>query len=86
VPALVDRVHQVYTLTEDYSSRACVPGSLLIIGAGEEIFWRGFIQMGFQELLGGVPAWLIAATAYTAVHLATGSWALVVAASVAGLF
>ena len=58
----------------------------LIIGPGEELFWRGF----FQERAGSTtkPAFGFALTAmlYTAVHLASGNIMLVLAAAVCGIF
>ena len=58
----------------------------LIIGPGEELFWRGF----FQERAGLTtkPAFGFALTAmlYTAVHLASGNIMLVLAAAVCGVF
>ena len=58
----------------------------LIIGPGEELFWRGF----FQERAGSTtkPAFGFALTAmlYTAVHLASGNIMLVLAAAVCSVF
>ncbi len=58
----------------------------LVIGPGEELFWRGF----FQERTGATtkPAFGFALTAlvYTAVHLATGNIMLILAAAVCGVF
>ncbi len=58
----------------------------LVIGPGEELFWRGF----FQERAGATtsPAYGFALTAllYTAVHLSSGNIMLVLAAAVCGVF
>jgi hypothetical protein len=58
----------------------------LVIGPGEELFWRGF----FQERTGATtkPAFGFALTAliYTAVHLASGNIMLVLSAAVCGVF
>ena len=58
----------------------------LVIGPGEELFWRGF----FQERVAGTtrPAagFVLTVLLYTAVHLASGNIVLVVAAAVCGLF
>lgn len=58
----------------------------LVIGPGEELFWRGF----FQERAGGAtrPAvgFVLTVMLYTAVHLASGNMMLVLAAAVCGLF
>jgi len=58
----------------------------LVIGPGEELFWRGF----FQERAGGATrpevGFVLTVTLYTAVHLASGNMMLVFAAAVCGLF
>lgn len=58
----------------------------LIIGPGEELFWRGF----FQERTGAttlpVMGFALTALLYTAVHLASGNLMLVLAAAVCGVF
>jgi CAAX protease family protein len=58
----------------------------LVIGPGEELFWRGF----FQEHIAGKahPAWgfVLTALLYAAVHLAGGNAMLVLAAAVCGLY
>jgi len=58
----------------------------LVIGPGEELFWRGF----FQERAAGTtrPAvgFVLTVLLYTAVHLASGNLMLVIAAAVCGLF
>ncbi len=52
----------------------------------EEIFWRGFVQRGAMERLGGFRGWLLAALFYAGAHVVTGNSMLVLAAAVAGLF
>lgn len=58
----------------------------LVIGPGEELFWRSF----FQERIAGParPAvgFVLTALIYAAVHLASGNPVLVLAAGVCGLF
>jgi membrane protease YdiL (CAAX protease family) len=58
----------------------------LIIGPGEELFWRGF----FQERAGATTkpgaGFVLTALLYTAVHLASGNIMLVGAAAVCGVF
>jgi membrane protease YdiL (CAAX protease family) len=58
----------------------------LVIGPGEELFWRGF----FQERAGGATrpevGFVLTVMLYTAVHLASGNMMLVLAAAVCGLF
>lgn len=59
---------------------------LLIIGPGEEFFWRGALQRWFSERLGGWKGFIIATLFYTAVHVFSGNIMLIVAAFVAGVF
>lgn len=59
---------------------------LLIIGPGEELFWRGFLQRHFQHRLGKWKGFLLATVMYTGVHVLTGNVMLILAALIAGLF
>lgn len=59
---------------------------LLIIGPGEEIIWRGFLQRHWERRWGFPAGGLLAAALYTAVHLGSGNAILVLAAAAAGLF
>ncbi len=59
---------------------------LFVIGPGEELFWRGFLQRRFQDTLGRWSGWLLATAVYAAIHLATGNPILVLAAGVCGAF
>lgn len=59
---------------------------LLVIGPGEEFYWRGLLQWHLAAVL---PAWgavLLGAAIYAAVHLSTRSPALVLAALICGLY
>jgi hypothetical protein len=59
---------------------------LFVIGPGEELFWRGYLQRIWQNKLGCASALPLAVAAYTAVHVASGNPVLVLAAAVCGLF
>jgi len=59
---------------------------LLIIGPGEELFWRGYLQRRFGTKFGKMAGFILATTLYTAVHIATGNFVLVLAALICGLF
>lgn len=58
---------------------------LFIIGPGEELFWRGYIQKILLEKF-GIKSIFIAALLYTAVHIVTLNFMLIMAALVCGLF
>jgi len=58
----------------------------LVIGPGEELFWRGYLQRRFQGLWGGIPGFAAATALYALVHAGSGNPMLVLAAAVCGLF
>ncbi len=59
---------------------------LLVIGPGEELFWRGYLQRTWQKKLGNASVLPLTVAVYTAVHVASGNPVLVLAAAVCGLF
>lgn len=58
---------------------------LFIIGSGEEIYWRGFIQQKLEEKFGKTRGLLFGALIYSLVHITTGNFMLILAALVCGL-
>jgi uncharacterized protein len=58
----------------------------LIIGPGEELFWRGFLQKRFSRDCGVWTGYVLATAIYTVVHTASGNIMLVLAALVCGIF
>lgn len=58
----------------------------LVVGPGEELFWRGFFQEQAGRTAGRVRGFVLTALLYAAVHLASGNPMLVLAAGVCGLF
>jgi len=71
-PFAEDGIASVYALKAGVAPLRVVLLIALVIGPGEELFWRGFFQ--------------VAGLLYTAVHLASGNIMLVLAAAVCGLF
>ncbi|MEE4256008.1 MAG: type II CAAX endopeptidase family protein, partial [Bacteroidales bacterium] len=59
---------------------------LLVIGPGEELFWRGYLQRRIGLKFGGMTGFILATALYTAVHIATGNMVLVLAAFICGVF
>jgi len=59
---------------------------LLIIGPGEELFWRGYLQRRLGLKFGKMTGFILATTLYTVVHIATGNMVLVLAAFICGVF
>lgn len=58
---------------------------LLIIGPGEEIFWRGYVQRRLSERFSPNTGFLLATAAYTLIHLSSLNFMLVMAAMVCGV-
>lgn len=58
----------------------------LVIGPGEELFWRGFFQHNVAETAGRRRGFVLASLLYATVHLASGNIMLVLAAAVCGVF
>ncbi len=58
----------------------------LLIGPGEEIYWRGFLQDRASAHLGPRRGFWLTALLYALVHVASGNVMLVLAAGVCGFF
>ncbi len=74
-----------------YSTREEAPGWLIasllvIIGSGEELFWRGFVQKRLTNRYSFNQGYLVATLLYTFVHINSLNPVLILAALVAGLF
>jgi len=76
----------VYGFKSSASLARIVVLMTLLIGPGEEVFWRGFLQRRWQERFGPDRGFLAATALYTAVHAGSGNAMLVIAAAVCGLF
>ena len=59
---------------------------LLVIGPGEEIYWRGFIQKNLSAKMGENKGYVISVLLYAGVHIITGNIMLVIAALVCGIY
>ncbi len=86
LPNFNDKIEQVYQLRNNYNNFYLIFILLFIIGPGEEIFWRGFLQREFQNIFQPVIGLLLTTAIYTMVHLFTGNIGLIIAAAVAGLY
>ena len=58
---------------------------LLIIGPGEEIFWRGYVQRRCSERWSPNIGFLVATAAYTLIHIPSLNFMLIMAAMVCGI-
>ncbi|MVX63703.1 CPBP family intramembrane metalloprotease [Clostridium chromiireducens] len=59
---------------------------LFVIGPGEEIYWRGFIQNFLSKKFGENKGYIFATLLYAGVHIITLNFMLIIAALVCGLF
>ena len=78
-------VAAIYALKEGADPRLVAFLMAFVIGPGEEIFWRGYVQ---RTLAGrpGSQGLVLSVAAYGLVHLGSGSVTLIGAALVCGLF
>jgi len=79
-------ISQVYGFKTGASPLRVIFLMALVIGPGEELFWRGYLQRNFQDRCGGFGGFLLATALYTLVHAGSGNPMLVLAAAVCGLF
>lgn len=79
-------IENVYAFKQEASPLRIALLMILIIGPGEELFWRGYLQRRLGVRYGKMTAFILATALYTLVHVATGNMVLVLAALVCGLF
>ncbi len=86
LPFAQEGIDAIYAFKQDASAFRVILLIVLIIGPGEEVFWRGFIQRRWENRLGFPMGWLLASGFYALVHVGSGNIMLVSAALVCGLF
>jgi membrane protease YdiL (CAAX protease family) len=86
LPFAGDGIQGVYDFRGDAAAGRILLLMLLVIGPGEELFWRGFLQRHYEARLGRNRGFFAAAALYTAIHALTGNVMLILAALFAGLF
>lgn len=79
-------IHAVYGFKGNAAPARIVLLMALVIGPGEELFWRGFLQRRFSGHSGGLAGYALATALYAGVHIASGNIMLVLAALVCGMF
>jgi len=79
-------IENVYAFKGDASVKRIFFLMVLIIGPGEELFWRGFLQRALSNRFGNLWGFLFAALLYSSVHVASGNIMLILAALLCGLF
>ena len=86
LPAGGDQIDEIYKLKRIRPKRELMLRLGLVIGPAEEFFWRGFLQKGLMENFGRFWGSLMGILAYGGVHIASGNFTLIGAATVAGAF
>jgi uncharacterized protein len=86
MPAGDREIASIYRLRTGAPRPAIAAALALIIGPGEELFWRGLVQGNLQRKFGRVRGTLIASSIYGAIHLVSENLTLTGAAATAGLF
>jgi membrane protease YdiL (CAAX protease family) len=81
-----EQIEEIYKLKRIRPRKELMARLGLIIGPAEEFFWRGFLQQGLMERFGPIWGTLMGVAAYGGVHIASGNFTLVGAATVAGAF
>jgi len=79
-------IQNVYAFKQDAPPWRIVLLMALIIGPGEEIFWRGYLQRKLSLYFGENQGFIWATFLYTIVHVFTGNIVLVLAALICGIF
>src|SRR6202521_4221865 len=86
MPAGDREIGRIYEL-RTAAPRAAIATALgLVIGPGEELFWRGLVQRGLMRRYGRIRGTLIASSIYGGVHLVSANLTLTGAAATAGLY
>lgn len=85
-PGLSVQLSSVYALKAGSSRWRIGLFLALIIGPGEELWWRGFLQRHWMARLGKLPGMLVVSVLYATVHLGSGNLLLVLAALMGGLW
>lgn len=84
-PFALEGIDKVYSFKEGIPVLRVVLLMALIIGPGEEVFWRGYLQRTWQAQWGKTAGWLGCTALYTLVHVPSGNIILITAALTAGL-
>lgn len=86
LPSSKKGIASVYGFKEGASVLRISLLMMFVIGPGEELFWRGYLQRTFQNKWGKAAGFFIATGLYTLVHIGSGNAILVLAAGLCGLY
>ena len=79
------QVNLIYNIKGDASPTLLALLLLFVIGPAEEIFWRGYVQRTLTKFRSPFVAFTLTTACYTAVHLPSGNFMLIMAALVCGI-
>jgi CAAX protease family protein len=79
-------IQDVYAFKMGVSKFRIAVLMIFIIGPGEELLWRGFLQRRLENSTGKYQGFFLSTGIYTLVHVGSGNVMLVLAAGVCGLF
>jgi len=79
-------IASIYELRQAAPPEAIAAALALVIGPGEELFWRGLVQRGLMRRFGRLRGTLLASSIYGGIHLVSANLTLTGAAATAGLF
>ena len=79
------QVNLIYNMKGGVSPTLLALLLLFVIGPAEEIFWRGYVQRTLTTFRSPFVAFLLTTACYTAVHLPSGNFMLIMAALVCGI-
>ena len=84
VPGGDRQIREIYALRTLRPRPEIAARLATIVGPAEEIFWRGLVQSALMRRYGRWPGAALATMAYGGVHVVTGNFTLLGAATVAG--
>jgi hypothetical protein len=84
VPTADKDIAEIYALRELRPRDETALRLAAVIGPAEELFWRGLVQQGFMQRYGRIAGTALGIAAYGGVHVVTGNFTLLGAATVAG--
>jgi membrane protease YdiL (CAAX protease family) len=79
-------IEAVYRFKGDAAGIRIAVLMLLLIGPGEELFWRGYLQRKLSAKAGKWTGFILALVLYTGIHIFTGNFMLIMAALICGMF
>lgn len=86
LPFAAGQVDSIYAIKAGQNRWLIAALLALIIGPGEEIFWRGFLQRRLSSKYGVLVGFMIATAMYVLVHIWSFNLMLLLASAICGVF